>query len=401
MFLLKLGFLSRLVALSSLTVPIEEPGKGRVLILTSSMGAGHDVVSKELARRLEERGYGCHLMDMVEVLPWGFGKMIRGFYSAVIRWMPSVYKQIYRVWIQPPGDNRASMSPVTSLMGRQINRWVRDNQPSAIVSTFHVCTQAAGRLKEQGLVSIPLANVIVDFAVHGLWVHPQVNLYLCLHSSGETGVRRTLDRLRAGERGMRVVAAGPIVRREFLEGAADRLELRQSIGIGETESTVLAVGGSWGAGELIRTVRSILSSGDFTPVVVCGSNRILRWRIRRVCARAERGKALGWVDDMAGLMRAADVMVENAGGLSAMEAAASLLPIVSFRPIPGHGAANVEAMAKAGVSSYPRSVDELGVDLRDLSIAGERRETQVATAAAMFRGEPSDEIVALIEGMSR
>ncbi len=379
--------------------PLEDPGIGRVLILTSSMGAGHDGVSKELAGRLEARGYRCTLMDMVEVLPWGFGKMMRAFYSAVIRWMPSVYGRIYRVWIQPPGGSRASMSPVTSLLGKQIDRWVRENRPCAVVSTFHVCTQAAGMLKERGSVCIPLVNVIVDFAVHGLWVHPEVDLHLCLHMAGEAGVRRELDRLSAKEEGIRVVAAGPVVRQEFREGPADRFDERRSIGIAETDCAVLAVGGSWGAGELVRTVRSILSLPQFTPVVVCGSNRLLRWRISRLCARAARGKALGWIDDMAGLMRAADVLVENAGGLSAMEAAASLLPIVSFRPIPGHGAANVEAMAEAGVGAYPRSEEEFGDVLRELSIAGARREMQVAAAAAMFRAEPADEIVALIEGI--
>ncbi|MEE3921714.1 hypothetical protein V2I01_36055 [Micromonospora sp. BRA006-A] len=41
---------------------------------------------------------------------------------------------------------------------------------------------------------------------------------------------------------------------------------------------------------------------------------------------------------MPALMRAVDVMVENAGGLTCQEALAAGLPVVTYRPIAGHGA---------------------------------------------------------------
>jgi UDP-N-acetylglucosamine:LPS N-acetylglucosamine transferase len=40
---------------------------------------------------------------------------------------------------------------------------------------------------------------------------------------------------------------------------------------------------------------------------------------------------------MAGLMAAADALVENAGGLTSKEALRVGLPVVAFRPIAGHG----------------------------------------------------------------
>ena len=53
-----------------------------------------------------------------------------------------------------------------------------------------------------------------------------------------------------------------------------------------------------------------------TPVVVCGRNEALAERLR------ERGLpyVFGWVADMPGLMAAADVMVQNAGAASTVEA---------------------------------------------------------------------------------
>ena len=52
-------------------------------------------------------------------------------------------------------------------------------------------------------------------------------------------------------------------------------------------------------------------------------NRILEDVVK---AKGYRAVVLGWTDDMAGLMAACDVMVENAGGLTSLEAMAAGLP---------------------------------------------------------------------------
>ena len=78
-----------------------------------------------------------------------------------------------------------------------------------------------------------------------------------------------------------------------------------------------------------RSTRSC-AAGDFHPVVVCGTGREAPGRARR--ARGH-GTILGWTDDMPALMAACDVMVENAGGLTANEAFAVGLP---GRHLPAH-----------------------------------------------------------------
>ena len=53
---------------------------------------------------------------------------------------------------------------------------------------------------------------------------------------------------------------------------------------------------------------------------------------------------------MPALMAACDALVENAGGLTSLEAMRAGLPVVSFQPIAGHGRENTARMAEAGVS---------------------------------------------------
>ena len=74
------------------------------------------------------------------------------------------------------------------------------------------------------------------------------------------------------------------------------------------------------------------------------------------------GTVIGWTDEMPALMTAADALVENAGGLTCMEAFAVGLPVITFKPIAGHGKDNAEMMARAGVNCYARDEDELHDD---------------------------------------
>ncbi|MCZ9336647.1 galactosyldiacylglycerol synthase, partial [Streptomyces sp. TRM76130] len=77
------------------------------------------------------------------------------------------------------------------------------------------------------------------------------------------------------------------------------------------------------------------------PVVLCGADE----RLRRALSRVPGVLALGWVTDMPGLLHAARALVDNAAGQTAVQALAAGLPVVGHRPIPGHGADGVRAMA--------------------------------------------------------
>ena len=151
----------------------------------------------------------------------------------------------------------------------------------------------------------------------------------------------------------------------------------------------LLVAGSWGVGDVEATARELITSGIAVPVVVCGRNTDLRHRLTAMPGLV----AVGWTDAMHELMTAADVLVQNAGGLSCMEAFASELPAVSYRCIPGHGEHNADVMDRIGVAPWVHSDSELTSilgTLRDPIV----REQQVEFAAASFRHDPADVVIA-------
>jgi glycosyltransferase involved in cell wall biosynthesis len=123
----------------------------------------------------------------------------------------------------------------------------------------------------------------------------------------------------------------------------------------------------------------VAATGLATPVTVCGRNERLRERL----ARSGTGVPLGWVDDMPALIRASDVVVQNAGGLTSLEAMAVGVPVITYRCLPGHGATNARALDEAGLALWVRRPGELGEVLSDI-LDGELGKRQLATSGELF-----------------
>ncbi|MGH9102874.1 MAG: glycosyltransferase, partial [Acidimicrobiales bacterium] len=187
-------------------------------------------------------------------------------------------------------------------------------------------------------------------------------------------------------------ATGPVVDRRF--GRVDpsvRRRVRRRLGLGSRDVAVLVVAGAWGVGHVEATAGILAASGRFVPVAVCGRDDALRRRLET----SGTGIALGWVDDMAELMAASDALVENAGGLTAMEAFAAGLPVVTFRPIPGHGRENARRMAASGLSLLAADGDGLMSALDSVVGGGPLRGRMVEAGRELFSADPAQVVGAL------
>jgi hypothetical protein len=242
-------------------------------------------------------------------------------------------------------------------------------------------------MRKKKWLKVPVATFLTDFAVHPLWVHPGVDLHMAVSPvSAETAAKR-------GGRTNR--ASGPLVGDQFQAFKPDRDAMRHILGIEPHERAVLVVAGSWGVGDMPSTVRAIAAcDAKYHPITVCGKDEKLR---SELLAEGLGGTVLGWTDDMPGLMAAADALVENAGGMSAMEAFAAEVPVISFQPIAGHGKDNAKYMAVSGVSRYAHDQRELAEALEDATEPGPARDEMIAAGRGLFAGDPADDVVELAD----
>ncbi len=355
------------------------------MILSASMGGGHDGVAEEMARRLGALGFETVRVDFLALLPWRLGPALRRFYEGLLDHLPAGYELIYRTFFFSSGERHEKVSPVVRAALPSLRRVVERVRPDVVVSTYHLAARAAGELVLSGQVDVPAITFVTDFAAHDLWLHPGSSLFLCVdQGSAKRATERT---------GARAVVTGPVVRSDFGRRAqAGRQAKRAELGIPADARVALVVAGSWTVGDVAGTTRLLASSGRFVPVAVCGHDRALRARLS-----ATGGVALGWVEDMAGLMAASDVLVENAGGLTAAEAMSAGVPVVTYRPIPGHGRDNAERMHRAGVSVLARDHADLLGRLDQLCRPGDPlRDRLVAAGTALFRQDAASVVASAV-----
>jgi len=249
------------------------------------------------------------------------------------------------------------------------------------------------RRRSDGFASVV---VITEMVAHRMWLSADADLYCCLSE-------QIAQRVRA-QTGADAIAPGPVVDPRFLRArsraartrdASAQDHSRQKQATPEPAGTpgggsgvVLVSTGSWGVGDILATVRALAAAEGVRPVALCGRNA----RLRRAVAAVDGATALGWRDDMPDLVAGAAVVVDNAGGSMCMEALAAGVPVVEYRPIPGHGVPVARALEEHGLVTRAdgRSGLTRAVDL--LRRPGPRRDAQVARGRALFRDDPADAI---------
>ena len=355
----------------------------RILIVSASMGAGHDGAAHELRGRLERQGHTVRVVDFLDCCPFGIGWFIKVTYLLQLRVAPWSYDLTYRLWYKLPSTWSFIVRLDTFVAGKRLRRAITETDADVVVSTYPLSSLVLGNMRKKRWLKVPVITYLTDFAVHPLWVHPHVDVHLAT-SPFAAATART----RGGDDAR---SPGPLVGDRFRPAdGSDRATARAELGLDDDARGVLVVAGSWGVGDIPGTVDAILDAGDFHPVVVCGKDEKLQAELR---ARGQ-GTILGWRDDMPRLMAACDVMVENAGGLTANEAFAVGLPVVTFLPIAGHGKDNAEGMAELGVTRYARTPEELRDALDLLTRPGPERSRQIAIAHGLFVGDAADDVLA-------
>ncbi|MGW1807257.1 MGDG synthase family glycosyltransferase [Streptomyces sp. NPDC002078] len=364
--------------------PAPPGGRRRPLILSASMGAGHDTVAAELARRAAAHGHEPQVADVLSLLPYGLGGGLRRSYQASVRHFPWAYAGVYGAFLRGGGGPRPSGVPLARLAAAGLTELVERLDADVVVSVFHLAAQLTGHLRARGRLRVPSAVFLVDFAVHRQWLHPGNDRYLCLTDGAAAEVRRAL--------GTPAVTTGPAVAPGFRAPAPGAARWRERYaGEAPGRPAVLLSAGAWGAAYRPDATARLLTGAGYLPVVLCGRNARLRARVSRVPGVL----ALDWVDDMPGLLSAAYALVDNAAGQTAVQALAAGLPVIGYRPLPGHGVDGVRRMAGLGVSELAPDGPALLTALARLQEGSPERTQRLSRGRALFRGDPMAHVAGL------
>lgn len=324
----------------------------RVLLVSATIGEGHNATARAVEEAVRRLWPECEVswVDALEVMGRWVPPTFRWIYVVNVETTPWLYNFFYAMLWRYRWFANSCRRFVGRWSGRGLLRVIDERRPDLVVSTYPLGTAGLDWLRRHDAVNVPVAAVISDFAPHPFWVYPEVDLHYVM--SGPS--LRELYRAVPGAVGE--VCVPPVV---SAFRPRDKADARLERGLPADEFLVLISCGSLGFGSIDRAVDAALRvAGVGRVVVVCGHNEPTRDRLARLAERDPRLVPLGWVDDMPLLTSCADVVVTNAGGATALEAVAAGRTVVMFEPIAGHGLANAELMAHAGLAELcPRSDD--------------------------------------------
>jgi processive 1,2-diacylglycerol beta-glucosyltransferase len=339
------------------------------LILSASVGEGHDLPARTLAAQLRTERPGVEVVIEDGLAPMG-------------RFITAVSADAGRVvffrfqWLWDLGfwffagagpTRRFTQTVMTRIGARGLVRVIDAIDPDVIVCTYPNTTEVLGRLRRSGRLAVPVCAAITDLSALHYWASPGVDLYLTTYPESTEEVHRV-----AGP-DARVRCVHGLTAPEFLS-PLDAGDAREALRLPADGKVVLVSGGGWGVGDIEGAVDEALRLEEVSQVVcLCGRNETLRDRLDERFGRDSRVRVEGFTERMAEWMAAAEVLVHSTGGLTVLEALMRGLPAISYGWGRGHVRVNNAAFRRFALAD----------------VVSTRAELQAAIRAAFARGRTS------------
>ena len=324
----------------------------RVLILSSNNGGGHNAVASALRELFEAHGDVCRMEDCLAFISEDVSDVVSKSHNFVYRHVPKLFATGYRHTMRHPEtfNEHHNGRRVLKLGRKNLGRLLLGGGFDAVICT-HVfaammLTDACRKYGLKMRTGVVETDYINSPGAHSSDVD--------WHFIPYAGLKADLEAL--GVPGERIITSGIPVRDAFYN-REDRDAARRALGLPLKGRLILMMGGSMGAGpvpELCAALAGRLGAED-AVCAVCGTNR-----------SDPRFHIVGYTDDVARMMDAADLLMTKPGGISVTEAAVKRLPMVLVESVAGCEAYNLNFFIQNGgaaTADTPAALADLTANL--------------------------------------
>ncbi len=322
----------------------------RVTILTAGAGGGHLAAAESLAEALADDAHVSMLRLLDDHTPFPFSRLSAS-YGPLVNHSPRLYQIVYRL---AASRSRLILTEraVYPLVRRRAAVVLRDQEADLWISVHHLQIDAVlWMLRAQGSAA-PFVTMVTDPVTAPVaWFCPEVDL--CVVA---TEAARSVA-LGCGVPRERVRVIGLPIRRAFAElRGQPKAGVRSRLGIAPDRPLILIAGGGSGVGRLLPIARAVTRTRERHPeppqiAIIAGRNSALERRLR-----AENWPipvtVLGYVNNMAEWLAAADLLITKAGPGALAEAACLGTPALITGHIPGQEAGNVTWTVEHGAGVF-------------------------------------------------
>lgn len=318
-------------------------------------------------------------------------RVVSDGYLRMVKTIPQLYGYIY-----DRAERATEIGPFRTwahqFTAANLRPLILRERPDAVVCTHAFPCGAMAEYKHQFGDTPPVVAIVTDFAVHGFWVHDNVDRYV-------VATEKMRDALIGRGVARDAIFLGGIpVRHEFVRGSETVTSLRERLDLPRDRQLVLVMGGGLGIAPVERMLCALKSVRvPIAAVVVAGRNARLE---RRLADAAENltfpVRAVRFVDNIYDYMHAADVLVTKPGGLTTAEALVAEIPMVFCKPLPGQEERNARVLIEAGAALGMRRFLEIPESVEALLTDRALRNRLLAAAACIGRPRAASEVADMI-----
>ncbi|HHV65910.1 MAG TPA: glycosyltransferase [Peptococcaceae bacterium] len=373
--------------------------QARILILSAKYGEGHFQAGEALAQKIKAKW-----SSQVEVSHLDFGHLffkktdyfLRTAYTNMVTKTPEIWRLIFEKTIN---SHLSGLKKFVSGVGcGTLMNYFQDFSYDLIVCTHFIPAGILAEYKRKRLLTVPLVTVITDYLVHGIWIYPEVDLYLVGSSDASFRLQK------AGIHREKILLTGIPLRPGF-DHKLPKEESKKQLGLCAEKKTVLVMGGSAGhSGKEFEILDSLRPLAETLPVqflFVCGSDQDL---YRELASKIKKDPAVqariyGYVHNIPQLMAASDLLITKGGALTISEALSSGLPLIMYKPIPGHENGNAAFVVKGGAGVKVTSPQELRSSVKYLLQNPDKLTEMSSAAVKLLPPQAADKAAKAVLGL--
>ena len=349
---------------TSPTREVRSPRSTKIIVFYSSIGYGHISAAHAIQEEIERQSPAAQviLQDIRAFMHPLWRRIDERLYWFVANHLPESFESLFRSR-QARGNRTASLALLPNNYPEdKVFAYLALQAPDAVLATHYGAAQVLGTLRQRGLLpNVRIGWLHTDF-FEGYFprISQRIDRTFLAHAELESRW------LAAGVPRDRIVTSGMPVRIPADEPGARQLTLER-FGLDPNIPTLLLTGGREGAGDYREVVQSVVRhcQRHVQIIAVCGTNarqQALLADVQEHLPPRVALKVLGLLPqhEMASCMRAVDLLITKAGGMTLAEAFAMGTPTILLDVVSGHERENAALFVRLGLAELAADTSLVG-----------------------------------------
>jgi processive 1,2-diacylglycerol beta-glucosyltransferase len=364
----------------------------KVLLLSCSTGEGHNHCARAVRQQLDRMGVETDFFDMLHLFgepgPIGVEQLL----NVISTKAPNLFGWMYRT-----GEKVSALgvtSPVYLMntnYGRKLCDLINENGYDAVVCSHLFPMETLTFIRKHWPLKAFCCGILSDYTCIPFLAETELDGYFLPHEL----VRRECEA--AGIPADKLIVTGMPVDAAF-RAPMSKAEARGLLGIPALAKVYLIMTGGIGCGDAIGLCDALLElpDEDALILVLAGRNEELLNGLNEKYGAETEVRALPFTDRVSAYMRAADVLLSKAGGISSAEAAVANVPLVHTMMIPGVETQNAAFFQSLGMSLVADSNEAAARFADRIVYDGKTGARLMAAQRAEMPGDGAERIAAYI-----